>query len=196
MKVMIISQPKSGTYLLSNVLALMGIHQSYLHLSLDRYQQYDPERLAEGRNDPAEFTHKEDLAVSVRLVKPGSFAVTHAQCNIHTIEYFSEFKKIFVYRDAEGMRNSWGRFINTTNREITDPLGLQMDTFNLMRWKNVPGVFSINFSDMIGKNTEKLDQLQMHLFGEIRHDSLSVMEQALRMDSLTKSHIRKGFKHV
>ena len=41
MKTIIISQPKSGTYLCSNVLKNLGINQTYLHVAENKSQQYD-----------------------------------------------------------------------------------------------------------------------------------------------------------
>ena len=58
MKYFINSQPKAGTYTLSNILANMGIRQSYLMFQKKVIPSYDEKRLDEGRKNPQQFFHR------------------------------------------------------------------------------------------------------------------------------------------
>ena len=67
MKTIIISQPKAGTYLLSEVLKNCGLAQSYLHLGLKSYTRYHPDRILEGNHHPEKFRTMAALDKSVSL---------------------------------------------------------------------------------------------------------------------------------
>ena len=52
------------------------------------------------------------------------------------------------------------------------------------------GAFVINFKDIINNDIEKIDLLQQFLFNKVITNSGTAIDQAKKMDSLTKSSIR------
>ena len=53
-------------------------------------------------------------------------------------------------------------------------------------------MFHIEFKDMIEINVEKIDALQVYLFGSVITDSAEAMRKALNEETLTKSSKRRG----
>jgi len=93
MKYLILSQPKSGTYLASNLLKNLDINQSFIHLSLEKYEDYTNADLDHAKNNPKKYSHKLNLSESVKLIKDGFFAVGHIPCTNETQAILKDFKK-------------------------------------------------------------------------------------------------------
>jgi len=74
-KVMIVSQPKAGTYLLSDIVGRLGFRQTFYHFSMECFDAYDPDRLEEGRRNPDDFRVVEPIQTSIKRVKVCWFTV-------------------------------------------------------------------------------------------------------------------------
>lgn len=76
-KTLIISIPKAGTYFFSEVLKNLGLHQTWLHLNVDHYEDYTNADFDTAQKKPTDFTCNVKLADALNSIKPGDFAVGH-----------------------------------------------------------------------------------------------------------------------
>jgi hypothetical protein len=183
MRVMIVSQPKAGTYLTSALLAEMGLEQTWLHINQNGYQKYNPDDLEAGRKRPEDFTTLSPLAESLELVPEGGFAVTHLPCLDPFIKPMEGFKKVLLTRDIEECRESTMRFMKKRGRESNF---FDADHHCWIRkWDAQPDVFRMEFDDLIGKDTQVIDRLQYFLFRERRWPSCQILQAALDTETLT-----------
>jgi hypothetical protein len=184
-KVIIISQPKSGTYLLSEVVKRIGFVQTYMHINDRYYHQYDPDHIDQGKVNPNKYRKSVKMEQSARLVDPGSFAVTHQTFNERTKNIFGDFFKIVITRNKSERQESWDNFFNG---KIRHRQGFK--DVSVAGWENEDFTFFIDFSDIIDKNIQKIDQLQVFLLGSVQQDSLKIIEESLAAETLTKSSKR------
>ena len=187
MRAIIISLPKSGTYLCQNLLGVFGLHKTLIHLNGGKNnQQYDSEKYSLGRTNSQMFRIDQSMEDVLKNMSDNSVAATHLQFNKKHDLLFKPFKKILVHRDLQGRTESAERW----KKIRKNPVKLQGHE-SIMQWEGKPDVFTLQFDDMVEVNTPVLDQLQQFLFDEIKYDSVSSMNEALAEDSLTKSEIRK-----
>ena len=188
MKTIIISQPKSGTYLCSNLLVELGLSSVGLHLTDSKYYyQYDLNS-QDCMNEDIFRNYKhtgKSLIDNLSLILPNHFAVGHIPFRQEYVKSFEKYKLIYLHREAKDIESSWGRFNQERGRygRYTEA------SFNkIAMWKH--HAHNISFNDMVSTNTVAIDALQLYLFNEIVCDSLVVMQKALAKPSLTKSSIR------
>lgn len=189
MKAYVISQPKAGTYLCTNVLVELGLNPTGIHCNgVGRYQKYDIfDQSATGKVD--EFTHEaRSFADVLSLIPEDGFAVGHVEFSWKRLLLLRRFKKIVVTRPFEEFDAANQRFFEDIGRRA-DASRKRFD--RISRWKTRVKVFHLGFHDMIDRRVDRLDALQVFLFGELRHDSADVIERALRAPSRTKTRIRQ-----
>ena len=188
MKCFIISQPKAGTYLCSNLLVELGLIQTGMHCKdSGLYQKYD-------LNDPdavrktKQYTHRLSSFNDVlETIPDNAFAVGHLGYNIKLVNSLKSFKKILVIRPYDDFEDAATRFKQDLNRNVRT----SEKKYNLIKeWEKENDVFVINFYDMLNKNTKKINQLQKYLFNEVKYKSKTVISNALLAKSLTKTSIR------
>lgn len=189
MRAFILSQPKSGTYLAANILRELGLEHRGLHLTpTPYYYEYD-------LNDPHcmdkdKFqTYKKkgkNFESNVKLIPNNSFGVGHIPMMIPFQKALDKFKRILVTRPSHDVKDSASRFKEDYNRKINVQELLRE---RIAEWE--PYCFHLTFEDMINRNVDKIDQLQVHLFNKVVNDSQKALDQALRSDSPTKSKIRQ-----
>lgn len=171
-QVYILSITKSGTHLISNILQCLDIKR----YSLDKvYRVYDendrlPVKLASGID---------------------SFNIAHAICSDNNIQALSGIKKILPVRGILEIKESVRRALKETGEDFSNDISID-NIKNIMKWKYEDDVFCIKFKDVINKNTSIIDDLQFFLFGEIKKNSLEVIDCAIKMDSYSKSSLRKN----
>jgi len=186
MKYFIISTPKSGTYLLANIFKNMKISTSNMHIWQNEYGLYDT------KNNY--FNHiSMDIENSVGLVKDNEFAVGHIHHNVNNVITLQNFKKVLIVRDHLELWESAERFILETDRDVTHELNKE-NLLAIESWQN-ENIFVINFKDIVGVNVEKINDLQIYLFDEIKFNSREIIINSLDDPSITKSLFRNG-KHV
>lgn len=194
MRVVIVSRPKAGTYLCSEILANLNITQTYMHLSQKFYTQYDPAKLDDGRYWPQLFYKKVPLEHSVDLIDDNCFAVTHVDCTDQNVQLFNGFKKIALMRDVDSVIRSNERWVQETRRDIgakkPSPYTRQRIE-NLAMWCDIDDTFTMQFDQMIGRDSDAIDNLQLFLFGSIQYDSADILDRSLNAHTLTKSSIRR-----
>lgn len=188
MKYVIISQPKAGTYLTANLLMEFNIQNSYIHVFGDKIKKWDKTRY-----NRQSFTEQNYIRIKNPInfitdeIPDENFVVTHVPPiyldNIH----INNYKKILVTRP-------YGETVDSASRmkDVYDFSKIHIRRHRkILLWRQFPNIFEITFNDLISKNVEKIDQLQIFLFDEIKFDSLNCIENALKADSPTKSNIRK-----
>lgn len=188
MKILVISQPKSGTYLCVNVLQNLGLDFTYMHISQTLYDKYDPDNLEDGKKNPEKYRHTSDLKNSLSLIDDGQFAVSHLDYTLNTERLLSDFKKIVLYRNPEEAAVSWNRWKHESGRNMRTQK--KIDNKNILKWSNKNNTFTLLFDDMVNKNNNRLDALQTFLFDDILYDSEEIIQKSLSQNSLTKSTIR------
>lgn len=191
MRVLIISQPKAGTYLCGSFLKSLGLHHTYIHLAEDNYTHYDPANLEQGRQSPHEYKKNKPLNLSLKMIKNNSFAMCHINCTYQNINLTQDFKRIILTRDYQDANKSWKRWVTESGRPGRGELDRKKHAA-ILEWLKIPGTFGLDFQEMIQADTEKLDALQKYLFGCRKHNSENAMRTAQQQRSLTKSTQRPG----
>lgn len=186
MKYFIISQPKAGTYLAANLLKEFGINFEGLHFSLKSYQHYNLKKINESRVNRKKYTHKQHINESIKLISDNSAGVGHLEYSTELEILLQGFKKILLVRDIGSTKESWKHWASITKKSSQSRL--IEDTFrkNIASWENRKDVFTLNFYDMKNVNLNKIDELQIFLFQEIKVESKKAILNALSKDSLTK----------
>lgn len=189
MKYFIISQPKAGTYLCSNLLVELGLNQTGMHCKgsglFQKYDLNDPDAVTKTK----QYTQRlESFDAVLNTIPDNSFAVGHLKYNKKLIESLKNVKKILVIRPFEDFDNAAKRFKQDLNRNVS---ASKEKYDRIKQWENENDVFVVNFYDMINKNTKKINQLQKFLFNEVVYDSKIAIQNALEKDSLTKTNFRK-----
>ncbi|RKY47270.1 MAG: hypothetical protein DRP88_04870 [Candidatus Neomarinimicrobiota bacterium] len=118
-RVIVISVPKAGTYLLSELLKELGLVSTGLHIVADGsgFTDYRFVSVDEGRRNYRNYVYKVPFDQVVKRVKPGQFIVGHLHCNDYTKGCLQNFKKIFIVRELRHCLISHMRFLKETGRE-------------------------------------------------------------------------------
>lgn len=190
MKYFILSQPKAGTYLCANLLQEFDIGFQGLHYTTHKYEKYDLNNLEECRKNRKKFSIKIPIHESIKLINDNEVGVGHLGYNNETEIILKDFKKILLVRDRHSCKESWIKWAKVTGKSSDSELITNGKRTSIENWKNKENVFTLQFNDMIEKNQEKLDGLQMFLFNSIKFNSKACMKHALKKDSLTKDKNR------
>lgn len=191
MKAFVISQPKAGTYLLSSFLYHIGMNQSYMHISERVYYQFDPEHIELARTNPELYQRAQPYYESIKQIPKNGFAVGHLPYQNNFELVLRDVKKILLTRDHNEIAESYRRWSNESGRGfIEEKFNRMLSKLDPIReWKGYD-VFAITFQDLIDKNIDKLDQLQLFLYNKINVSSSIAIEKALNYDTKTKSSLR------
>lgn len=187
MKYFIISQPKAGTHLCGNLLREFELDFNGRQLSNIAMYDYGGKNMEKGRKDPTSVKKKMKFAQGITKIKENEVALGHIEHTAEKEKQLKDFKKVLMLRDLDTTLESWKRWGKASGRN-SDPGKHTSKEFrkNIEKWKDIPGVFTMNFYDIKNKNVEKVDQLQKFLFGKIKFDSSQAIENALAKPSTTK----------
>jgi len=119
MKTIVVSTPKSGTYLMRELLDNIGLHSSYLHITMTGIYDYSKVSLEEGRSNPYSCFTACSLKKSLSSIKDNSFALSHLPCTDRNIELLSDFNIIYLTRDIKESILSFMLFSINTGRANT-----------------------------------------------------------------------------
>ena len=181
MKYFIISQPKAGTYLCANLLKTFNIGFEGHHFDRVDYKIND---LKTGKTISQTTQH---INLSKEVIKDNYLGVGHLLYKTDSVIALKKFKKILLIRPSKEVKESWERFSNKTGRSKTNALvHNESNRQSIADWSHQKDVFVLQFKDMIEKNIKKIDDLQIHLFNKIIYNSTISINQALKMDSITK----------
>lgn len=186
----ICSIPKSGTYLLSEILSNLGIRKSNWHVSKEELSDYSCGSREDHRKHPEEFRVVRPYEKSIALLPAHSHLVSHLPCepDICAVCRREGVKVFFLYRDLRDCAISYMRFLADTGRdrcEQSDWLRCEdgparfaafLRTYDwffpsaatLTPWRRRPEVLPVEFETLVGdrgivKQTAILKQIRAHL---------------------------------
>ena len=122
MKTFIISVPKSGTYLLREILEQAGAAPSQLHISESGTYDYSKISYELGRRQPNKCKTRMPLEESLALIPENSFAVGHLAYSPETADMLKDFNVLFVGRDIKEIYLSFMIYQIETGRALRDPI--------------------------------------------------------------------------
>jgi hypothetical protein len=195
MKYLITSVPKSGTYLTANIFKNLGISDSGIHIQNATKSLYIVGGWRQDKNNKnyneRVYKNSEDI---IDEVKDGEFLTGHIEKTELMTKKFLGYKKVLLVRDMSGIIDSAIRYKKDQNVNLLPHINIEKFK-SIEEWKNDSDCFTINFVDLIAKNIDVMNDLQIYLFGEVRLDSLEIIELSLKQDSPTKSNLRKDISH-
>lgn len=115
-RVFVCSLPKSGTYLLAELLTELGSLPTGLHLNVGGLSDYRAATPAEQRGNPERFGVPVPLDISARLVAPGQFAVGHLERSASVKAALGPSRIAFALRDVRDGLVSFMRYAADTRR--------------------------------------------------------------------------------
>jgi hypothetical protein len=176
-RVCVCSIPKSGTYLVSELLRLLGYEATRLHLWTEGFSDYRTSSMRQAREEYERFTVPLHLSKSLGLVLPGQFAVGHLECTDEVRARLAPFKAVFTYRNLRDAVVSHMRFMRDTSRggpetqtwkdlpEGPEKMLRYLDSDagasffrqcrSMIDWPAVPGVFKLPFESLYGDHGER-----------------------------------------
>ncbi|HWT98413.1 MAG TPA: hypothetical protein VN229_12390 [Terriglobales bacterium] len=95
----LISLPKAGTYLLSEVARQFGWLQSYWHVREGSFEDYSAGSMEERRHRPDRFHQQRNIADTAEALPAGAFFVGHIAHSDSAIAALSRFRKILAVRE-------------------------------------------------------------------------------------------------
>jgi hypothetical protein len=98
MKTFVCSVPKSGTYLLRQILEFAGLGKHHLHISLHGTYDYSKISREVADRNPASCRTMMSIAESVNRIPEGGFAVGHLPCTKSTRKDLAGVRVVFVSR--------------------------------------------------------------------------------------------------
>jgi len=193
LKYFIISQPKSGTHLLANLLVEFGIKHSYMHIAPGHYRKINVKQLDDSVRNPNKHFFKSKFKDSLNLIDTRNFAVGHISHTVENVTSLKDFKKILITRNEEDIIKSAKRW----REDYGGGADVSRENLESIRsWTRESDVFHITFEDIINTEKDKLDQLQKYIFPTRRKLENSVVhaKKAMAKDSFTKSKMRGSVK--
>jgi hypothetical protein len=116
-KVIVLSPPKAGTYLVANLMTALGFVSTGLHLMAGHVSDYRFASLDTARNNPYDLSFTvADTALVTDLVQPGQFIVSHLTGTDETEHLCADFVKIMPVREMRETFVSHMRFFADTER--------------------------------------------------------------------------------
>jgi len=186
MKVFVISQPKAGTFLSLEILHQFGILKSNLFLFEKYYDKFSGSVKSSSRRSP--------FKKSLGLIQDGFSTAGHIGWSKDREQILEDrgFKVVLLTRPFLCSLKSWER----QKRKADQPS--QWGSYKTLKhrhakvadWINVRNLYHLTFDELVGGDFQKIDELQMFLFGEIVMDSSEAVRLARLTATPTKSKER------
>ena len=165
--------PKSGTYLLKEIMEeLEGVYCGQFS-TFDFFDQRFG-NIEDHRLHPSRFIYNIDISVSSRMIRDGQFGVGHIPPDPKHDKYFRRFYKLFCYRNLRNVVVSATRYHHKINRGrgVTAeefkvlPMGTEkvkkwleiwgqeysMLSAKMIRWMDEQDVLSVRFETLVSGN--------------------------------------------
>ena len=209
-RVLVATLPKAGTYLISNMLAFMGFHQTYFHLGRNKMQAYDPCMLQEGVDAPRQFDARIPMRESCHLIRSGEFAASHFAPDADVTTFFRDFHVISCIRELRAMMVSYANFIcaagphrmpdNTQTLEQGLPHYIRecgptylRDAEAIYQWRNHANALMLRMEDIFESPFENYKAIADHLGISIEQQAFD-WDHIKNMNSMTKNTDKKLFE--
>jgi ubiquinone/menaquinone biosynthesis C-methylase UbiE len=221
MKVAVCTVPKSGTYLISNFLKEIGLHDSHKHFNDKEYSDYSQSTLKYARSNPEDFRVIEDFSKGIKKIQNNQFFVGHFSTSNRI--HLKEFKEIFLHRNLKDCAISfclwtfytgrWQKYeMNKTWRNYYDSrefvaLFLEEHGKSLkslfdktVKWINEDNVLKISFENLVGDKGRDIQirefrKIIKYLKIELSDKELEIkIANTLNKKSLTKIGQKKNYK--
>jgi hypothetical protein len=210
-RVLVVSLPKAGTYLMAELLKALGYGWTGMHLAETAYSDYSGADLDEARRNPGRFARTEPLSQSLSRIGVGEFAVGHLPCKEEIVADTALFKRFYLTRDLRTALISYMRFMASTGRlgaqqmcwyPIADPrerlvqfltssapLLLRSQYKQLAGWSRTPGVLHVRFEDLTGPPETALRVVESTaaFLGVASCDASDILNKSLESETITKS---------
>jgi Sulfotransferase domain len=169
---LVCSIPKSGTYLLNDILQKLGSCDTHWHISRDEYCAYQFGSLDEYRADPEKFRVLASFRDTLSRVARGEHAVSHLAPDEDVVSACAllKFKVFFAYRDLRDCAVSYMRFLAATGRDSTaesswiqaedgpDRFSRFLETYSwffrqampITLWRDQPFALSVQYERLVG----------------------------------------------
>jgi hypothetical protein len=215
-RVVVCSVPKSGTYLVGELLKEMGFTDARLHLGSEASTNYQGSSLEDARLRPEEFAVYTPLPKLLESIPDGHYAVGHL--GVEHAPLLAGFAVLFCCRDLRDVVVSFSRWTHRTGRwqygdqtwrALPDGparvLGfLEKEHERLHRtilpiagWTDAD-VTRVRFEDLLGdagsaRQSELLEEIARRV-GDARRapELLPLLERATRAETLTRSEQRSS----
>lgn len=115
-KTLVVTMPKSGTYLHAALLKQLGLIDTEVHLVQNGFSDYRNRTVAEMRTEHGNYQVKLPVRHALPLIAPGQFAVSHLPATDENRELVQPFSLIFSYRESRQRLVSLMRFWMLENR--------------------------------------------------------------------------------
>ena len=200
-RILLVSIPKAGTYIMSQVLTELGYSPTHMHIGENAYSQYDPRRLQEGRDHPSRFRIKADWQEALNNIDSHHFAASHLAFDNRKLRAMRGGRVLFLKREPRECVVSYMRWeLNTLRRErrpdarwlkgddrtrVVDFLrdeGSQLSRHwhSIAGWGEAPGVDTVPYERLYSNELERL-------LGHEGPELHEAIERALAHETLTKS---------
>lgn len=109
-RVFVLTIPKSGTYLITEILEKMGMVNCGVHVALDFVQdnRYADEQIL--KIEPGRYMVHLPFHLSTKLIQKGQFAFGHIPCYRTQRILLNDFQKVFTYRNIRDVIISLVRY--------------------------------------------------------------------------------------
>ncbi len=210
-RVVVVSMPKSGTYLVAELLKTLGYRWTGMHLAETAYTDYSGSRLQEAREDPGRFARSEPLGTALTRIHAGEFAVGHLPFKDDVIEATRPFRRLFVTRDLRSALISYMRFMQTTGRlgarhlawyslsdprqqcqvflQTSAPYMLKRFYAGMVGWSKLAGTLQVRFEDLTNGGAPATDAVESvaRFLGIANCEAGAILRTSLANETLTKS---------
>ena len=203
--------PKSGTYLVAEILKNLGVIFSGIHLSHWNLVDERNATLEQLRTNPDRFNSKADFPTAVSIIKNGQFAVGHIPYKAEYVDALSRFRKIITYRGMRDMICSYTRYygyiqcIRTSERrrerklkdmtmgedKVMEWLALYGFQFSelissIIKWIRESNTIICTFDDLINNSASEVRRMAEFLGLNITHEQAAeIGDRSLKTETMT-----------
>ena len=215
MKVVVLTIPKSGTYLMAQLLSEFGLRNTHRHFHVNAVSDYSNANRDEARQYPDRFRVYQPLSKSIQELRNNEFAVGHLPARAS--KQLRQARVVFVYRNLRDVLTSSCRWIALSGRwqTVNDswrkmPEGPDMlfaflqihgmravkDIVRSAAWYHEPCALRVRFEQLFGDYGSEsrlltLRRLSEHLSLRLTDDEmLARLSAAMSAETLTKSSRR------
>ena len=175
----VISIPKSGTYLLGAYLQSLGMIHCFAHVHEGGFSDYRGRSIKEMVENYTDFEIPLPVEHTLKLVKPGDFVVGHLRDIDRCRPLLSEFRKVLAVREIRAALVSHMRFMNNEGRgkafgtdwkNEPDPRQKMLGYLRkyaptmlpfmaeVAAWRQLPDVLVVPFDALLGDHGPELQQ--------------------------------------